>query len=375
MGSHAKRRRHKAAFSRRTPPGAPPGVLVGDPSAPRPQITVFGLSAAGHEETEIRNTEAIPALLQRWPFVWINVDGLGDAGLVQELGAMFDLHRLALEDVLHVHQRAKAESYADVLFVVAPMPMPGRGWEVEQLSLFVGRNFLITFQERPGGDCLEQVRVRLRAGLGRARCLAPGYLMYALLDAAIDHYFPLLEEVGERLDALEGDILGRPRRDVVQRILDVKRDLRSVRRAVWPLRDALNTLLRDPNPLVADETRVYLRDCHDHVVQIIDLLENYRELAGGLTDIYLSNLSNSTNEIMKVLTIISTLFIPLTFIVGVYGMNFATDKSPWNMPELGWYYGYPFVLALMAAIALGLFGFFIRKGWIGSGKSGGGEEK
>jgi magnesium transporter len=296
--------------------------------------------------------------------LWINVDGVGDAAVVQEIGAMFNLHKLALEDVTNVHQRAKAEPYGDVLFVVAPMPLPNRVWEIEQLSLFVGRNFLISFQERPGGDCLDPVRLRIRAGVGRARSLIPGYLAYALLDAAIDNYFPLIEDCGERLDTLEDAVLGPPSRAIMPHILDVKRDLRVVRRAIWPLRDALNSLIRDQNPLIADETRVYLRDCHDHVIQIIDLLENYRDLASGLTDVYLSNVSNSTNEIMKVLTMFSTVFIPLTFIVGIYGMNFDRDH-PLNMPELGWKYGYLLIWGVMIAVVAGALHFFWRRGWIG----------
>jgi magnesium transporter len=362
--ANAKRRKRRAQVRRRTLPGAPPGILVSDPSAPKPTVTAIGISADAHCEQIIDDLKAIPELLKRWPMLWINVDGVGDAGLVQEIGALFNLHKLALEDVVHVHQRAKAEPYGDVLFIVAPMPLPNRVWEIEQLSLFLGRNFLISFQERPGGDCLDPVRLRIRAGVSRARCLVPGYLAYALLDASIDNYFPLIEDCGDRLDILEEQVLGPPSRAVMPRILDVKRDLRIVRRAIWPLRDALNSLIRDQSPLVADETRIYLRDCHDHVILIIDLLESYRDLASGLTDVYLSNVSNSTNEIMKVLTMFSTVFIPLTFIVGIYGMNFDRDH-PWNMPELGWKYGYLFVWVVMIAVALGALHFFWRRGWIG----------
>jgi magnesium transporter len=339
-------------------------MLVSDPGAPKPVVTAIGISADAHCEQHIDDLKKIPDLLKQWPMLWINVDGVGDAAVVQEIGAMFNLHKLALEDVTNVHQRAKAEPYGDVLFVVAPMPLPNRVWEIEQLSLFVGRNFLISFQERPGGDCLDPVRLRIRAGVGRARSLIPGYLAYALLDAAIDNYFPLIEDCGERLDTLEDAVLGPPSRAIMPHILDVKRDLRVVRRAIWPLRDALNSLIRDQNPLIADETRVYLRDCHDHVIQIIDLLENYRDLASGLTDVYLSNVSNSTNEIMKVLTMFSTVFIPLTFIVGIYGMNFDRDH-PLNMPELGWKYGYLLIWGVMIAVVAGALHFFWRRGWIG----------
>lgn len=362
MSSSRRRRRQ---FKRRTQPGAPPGVLVSDPSAPRGCVSVLSFGPDGCHEQPIHDVAEIRTLLERWPLTWVNVDGVGDAGLVQEIGGLFGFHRLALEDVVHVHQRAKAERYGDALFVVAQMPVAERTWDTEQISIFVGRNFVVSFQERPGGDCLEMVRNRIRSGMGRVKSAQPGHLLYGLLDTIIDNYFPLIEECGERLDVLEERVLGRPERGVMEQIMDVKRDLRMVRRAVWPLRDALNTLLREESPLIGDETRVYLRDCHDHTIQILDLLENYRELAAGLTDVYLSNVSNSTNEIMKVLTIISTVFIPLTFIVGVYGMNFDRDASPWNMPELGWPLGYPLVWLAMILIAAGQFVFFWRRGWIG----------
>ncbi len=363
--SASSRRRHRRHFKRRTQPGAPPGVLVSDPGAPRPHVTAIAFGAEGCQEQVISEVAELRPLLEKWPLTWINVDGVGDAAMVQEIGSLFGFHRLALEDVVHVHQRAKAEHYGDVLFVVAQMPLAGRVWETEQISLFIGRNFVVSFQERPGGDCLDMVRARIRSGMGRVKAALPGHLMYALLDAIIDNYFPLVEECGERLDTLEERALGRPDPGVMEQILDVKRDLRLVRRVIWPLRDALNTLLREESPLIGVETRVYLRDCHDHTIQILDLLESYRELAAGLTDLYLSNLSNSTNEIMKVLTIISTIFIPLTFIVGVYGMNFDRTASPWNMPELGWAIGYPLVCVVMLCIAAGQLLFFRRRGWIG----------
>jgi magnesium transporter len=235
--------------------------------------------------------------------------------------------------------------------------------ESEQVSLFLGPDFVVTFQERPG-DCLEPVRERIRKKVARIRDAGPGYLTYSILDAVIDHFFPLLEAYGERLETLEDRIILRPDRSVVAEIHDMKRELLYVRRAIWPQREALNTLVRDDIPHISAETRLYLRDCYDHCVRLIDLVETYREVCSDLMDLYLSSISNRMNEIMKVLTIISTLFIPLTFVVGVYGMNFDT-ASPWNMPELKWYFGYPLCLALMAAITVGQIFFFRRKGWIG----------
>jgi magnesium transporter len=212
------------------------------------------------------------------------------------------------------------------------------------------------------------VRERIRKGVGRMRGAGPDYLAYALLDAIIDGYFPVLEHYGEYLEDLEDVLVHDPDEELVADIHNVKRDLLTLRRAIWPLRDALGALLREPVPLISHETHPYLRDCYDHTVQIIDLVETYRELGSGLMDMYLSSVSNRMNEIMKVLTIISTIFIPLSFIAGVYGMNFNPERSPLNMPELNWYWGYPFCLAIMGVVAAVLVGFFWRKGWLG-GKS------
>ena len=210
-----------------------------------------------------------------------------------------------------------------------------------------------------------QVRARLRKGQSRLREAKTDYLMYALLDAVIDNYFPVLEEYGEQLERLEQALLAHPTPDSILRIHDIKRALLTLRRVIWPQREALNSLLRDEIPFLTPETHLHLRDCYDHTVQLIDLIETYRELSSDLTDVYLSSISNRTNEIMRVLTVIATLFTPLTFIAGIYGMNFNTDVSPWNMPELKWYWGYPFALMVMALVALTQLEFFWRRGWIG----------
>jgi magnesium transporter len=367
MRQRTKRRRaHRREFQRRTEPGAPPGTLVPDPQAPRGDITLLAYGPEGYEERRITKLADITPAVDRWPVTWVNVDGVGDAATVAELGKLFGLHRLALEDVLHLHQRAKAEPYGDHYFVVARMPVPQERWQTEQISIFFGPRFVLTFQERPAGDCLDPVRVRIRSGLGQARAARPDYLVYALLDSIVDHYFPLVEECGERLDQLEEVETDphAPLANIMPRIHEIKRDLLTIRRVIWPLRDALNALLRDATPLIADETRIYLRDVHDHTIQIIDLVESYRDISSGVTDVYLSSLSQRTNEIMKVLTIIATIFIPLTFIVGVYGMNFDHNVSPWNMPELRWYYGYPISLIFMFVVALGMVFFFYRRGWL-----------
>ncbi|CAN5464103.1 magnesium/cobalt transporter CorA [soil metagenome] len=359
--------------TRRPPPGSVPGALSGRPDAAPPRITVLAYGADGLVEETLESLAALHELRERWPVSWVNVDGIEHAETVRQLGEFFGLHRLALADVVNVPQRAKVEDYGDYLFIIARMARVDEGLETEQISIFLGKGFVLTFQERRG-DPLDPVRERLRSGVGRIRANGADYLAYAVLDAIVDHYFPVLEQLGDHLELLEEEILNRPNRASMARLYALKRDLGAFRRSVWPERDTLNTLVRDPSPLITDETRIYLRDCYDHVIQSIDLLENYRELSSSLTDLYLSSISNRTNEIMKVLTIFAAIFIPLTFIAGVYGMNFDPDVSPWNMPELDWFWGYPFALGLMALTALGLILFFWRKGWIGEAERGTVEE-
>jgi len=372
--SKHKKRKSKA-FRRRTPPGTPPGTLVTDPSAPRSVVTVLAYSPQDFVEQSVSDPQQIRDFVGKWPVAWVNVEGVGDAGTVTKLGDFFGLHRLALEDVLHTHQRPKVEQYGDHLFIVTRMVWSDEQLETEQLSLFLGKNFILTFQEGVPGDCLGLVRERIRKKGGRIHEAGPDYLAYALLDAVVDAYFPILEQYGERLEDLEDEIVRKPLPDTIARIHAIKRDLLTLRRAVWPQRETLGTLLREETPRISSETRIYLRDCYDHVTQIIDLVETYRELGADLTDIYLSSVSNRTNEIMRVLTVIATIFIPLTFIAGIYGMNFNTEISPWNMPELNWSWGYPLSLLLMLSVAVGQLLFFYRRGWLGSPKTIHGEKK
>jgi len=266
-----------------------------------------------------------------------------------------------------VPQRPKVERYEDCLFLVARMMSLGERLDSEQISIYLGSGFVLTFQERVG-DCLDPVRHRIREGAGRIRSQGADYLAYALLDAVIDHYFPVLEELGERLEALEDEVLRHPSPAVISRIHAAKRDLLALRRVVWPQRESLHWLLREPIPLLAEDTRLHLRDCYDHVAHVMDMVETFRELASGLVDAYQSSLSNRMNEVMKVLTIIATIFIPLSFLAGLYGMNFSAESSPWNMPELRFYFGYPLALALMAVVAGVMLIYFRRKGWIGPQK-------
>jgi len=359
----ANRLKRKHRFHRPAP-GAPPGTLQTDPEAPRPIISVLAYSPQGFVEETIQHPQQIGKFLKEWPITWVNVSGLGDVAVIRSIGEIFHLHPLELEDVVHVHQRAKVDHYGDHHYVVCHEVSLTPALDSDQISLFFGTNYVLTFQEK-AGDCLDPVRNRIRQGLGQIRRLGTDHLMYALIDAVVDHYFPVLERIGERVDDLEEKIITQPANAWMSDILRLKRELLALRRTLWPHRDSLNVLIRDPIPLITDETRIYLRDCYDHVVRLLDLLETYRELGSDLVDLQLSTVSNRTNEVMQLLTVIATIFIPLTFITGLYGMNFDTKISPWNMPELEWPYGYPAVLTVMAALSVGLLGYFWRKGWLG----------
>lgn len=341
-----------------------------DPLARATAVDLFAYGPDGYVEEKDVTPERVVECLAAWPITWVNVEGLADAAVLRRLADIFRLHPLVREDVVNLHQRPKVEPYDDQLFVVTRMMSLGvQGDEVEseQLSIVLGASFVVTFQDRPPGDVLDPVRERIRAGAPIRRS-GPDHLVYALIDAVVDHYFPVLEHYGERLEALEEEVTARPGDDSLRKIHHAKHDLLLLRRAAWPQRDALAELSRDSLPLISAPTRVYFRDCYDHSVQVIDLLESFREMASALLEIHVSMLSNRLNEVMKVLTIFSTIFIPLTFITSLYGMNFNPAASRWNMPELVWPYGYPFVLGLMLAVAALTFGYIYRKGWIGTGK-------
>lgn len=311
--------------------------------------------------------EAIAYLEDDQPSItWIDIRGLGDRHTLERMGEIFHVHPLALEDVVNVPQRPHSDAYPDQQVVISRMVQldEAGNLQTEQLGLLFGEGYVLTVQEEASRDCLESVRERLRRGKGAIRRAPADYLVYALLDAVIDGFYPVLETLGERLEDLELEAASAPR-GASRKIHAIKRNLLDVRRAVWPQRDVVNGLLRDESPHVSKETRVYLRDTYDHVVQVMDMVETFREIASGLMDLYLSGVSNRMNEIMKVLTIISTIFLPLTFIAGVYGMNFDPAASPYDMPELKWRYGYPFALGLMAFSVICLLVFYRRKGWIG----------
>lgn len=350
-------------------PGSIPGTLSIEPDADPSQITLIRYNA--QEATCIKNISPaecrnyLKDQSQNYVF-WVDVSGLGSEDILNAIGDIFNLHSLILEDVVNVPQRPKVEDYKDQVLVITQMVMlkdSGEGVWIEQVSFVVGRDYVVTIQEEPERDCFNLIRDRLRHGKGAIRERNAGYLTYALWDAIIDGYFPVLDAYSDKLQDLEDEVVIKPTSDTLNKIYNIKRELLAVRRAIWPQRDALNSLIRDHTNLVDDELRIYLKDCYDHTVEIIDIVETYRELAGGLMEVYLSAAANKMNEIMKLLTIISTIFIPLTFVAGVYGMNFDPDSSPLNMPELKWYWGYPACILLMVVIALTLGYFFWKRGW------------
>ena len=354
-------------FEKHSAPGTMPGKLRVYPGALPTTMSVLCYQPDKMVETTVSSIEELKAILdQDWTVRWLNVEGLADIDTLREIGEMFSLHRLALEDVVNVHQRPKVEPYEDHCFVVLRTTVASDEKLIEeQISLFFGKDFVLTFQERPG-DCFGLVRDRIRSPRGRIRTAGNDYLAYALIDAVIDHYFPCIEAYGDCLDSLEDVILDDPSPRVSNRIHQIKRQLLVVRKIVWPMREAMSFLSREELDLITPETRLYLRDCYDHIVQVLDMVEVQRELASSQMDLYLSSVGQRTNEVMKVLTIFAAIFIPLSFIAGLYGMNFERDaEHPLNLPELGWAYGYPAVLGLMAAVAGGLLIFFWRKGWIG----------
>lgn len=361
MGKKEGKKRKRRTRTHRV--GAPPGTVTVDAESPVPRIRLTAYGPDEVVEREIAQPGELEGLVGKRPVTWINVDGLGSAETIKEIGRIFDLHPLMLEDIAHVHQRPKQEVYGERLFIVVRMVSGNEHLETEQVSLVLGPRFLITFQEREG-DCLDPVRQRIRAGVGRVRSAGADYLAYALIDAIIDGYFPVLEAYGERVEKLQEEVLLEPDERTVSKVQELKHDLMAFRRVTWPLRDTLAALLREETPLIEEETRAYLRDCYDHVIQVIDMIETHREVAAGLMDVYLSSVSNRMNEVMKVLTIIATIFIPLTFIAGIYGMNFNPEASRWNMPELNWPWGYPATLAAMALVAVLMVVYFKRKRWL-----------
>jgi len=343
-------------------PGTSPGTLVsiGNGKAEKSRITITDYDPDRYFEKEISTIEeALP--LKTLPTVtWVNIDGLHDLELIEAVGRHFDIHPLTLEDIVNTGHRPKIEEFDDYIFIVFKMlyyDTKSEHIESEQVSLVLGTNFLISFQEIPG-DVLTPVRERIKKGKGRIRKAGVDYLAYALIDAVVDHYFIILEAFGEKIETLEQALLTDPTPASLQHVYALKRDIIFMRKQVWPNRELLNRLIKEESPLIDSDVRVFFNDIYDHTIHVIDTIESFRDVLSGLLDIYLSTISNKMNEVMKVLTIIATIFIPLTFIAGIYGMNFE------YMPELKWHYAYPVLWALLILVFIGMVAWFKRKKWL-----------
>jgi len=353
------RRSEKAGL----PPGTP--VYIGKPKEEKVRLTVMDYDQTSAALRTLSSVEECLSYRNSATVSWINVDGLHDIGIIERIGQIFNLHPLVVEDIVNTHQRPKLDIHEGYLFLVAKMlttnESTGR-MEIEQISIVLGDSFVLSFQEKPG-DIFDPVRARIRDGKGRIRHSGPDYLMYSLLDQIVDGYFEVLEMFSDQAEGMEEEVLENPSPASLNRVHFLKREMAFLRRSTWPLREVITALKRQESPLIADATVIYLSDLYDHTIQVIDTVETLKDLVSVVLDIYLSSISNRMNEIMKVLTIFATIFIPLTFIAGLYGMNFNPTKSPYNMPELNWYYGYPFALGLMAAVLIIMLLYFKRKKW------------
>jgi len=343
--------------------GLPPGTLVhiGEKKAGEPKITLIDYDEADFQEREVKTVEECFSFREKPTVTWINVEGVYKVEVVEKLGNCFGLHPLVLEDILNTDQRPKIEIYGDYIYIVLKMLYGGdpiRVVESEQVSLILGSNFAISFQEGKEGDVFNPVRERIRSDKGLIRKTGSDYLAYSLIDTIVDNYFLILENLGERIELLEEELVAYPTTTTLQEIQKFRNEMIFVRRVVWPLREVVSGLGRKESPLIKETTEVYLRDVYDHTVQVMDSIEVYREMLSGMLDIYLSSVSNRLNSVMKVLTIIATIFMPLTFIAGIYGMNFK------YMPELEWRWGYPAVWLVVVVIGIWMLIYFRKKKWL-----------
>ncbi|HKP00358.1 MAG TPA: magnesium/cobalt transporter CorA [Nitrospiraceae bacterium] len=340
--------------------GLPPGTLVhiGEKKTDKVTITAFRYAGVRCDEYQLLSVDELTPPADE-SVTWVNVSGVHRTDILESFGKQFQLHSLLLEDIANTDQRPKLDDYETCLFLVLKMlsVTDRQDIVVEQVSLVFGRNFVLSFQEN-GTDVFTSVRDRLRGGKGRLRQSGSDYLFYALVDAIVDQYFAVVEVLGEKIEELQDLVVSDPKPETLHKIHALKRQLLFLRRAVWPLREVTNNLSRSECPFLQESTKVFFRDVYDHVVQIVDTIETLREMVSASLDIYLSSISYRLNAVMKVLTIITTIFMPLTFIVGIYGMNFE------HMPELKWEWGYPLVVGVMVMIAIAMLGFFIRKRWI-----------
>lgn len=355
----ANKRQAKTHFRKA---GLLPGTLVhvGERRLESARITVIDYDQNSFQEKQVTAVEDCFAFKATPTVTWINIDGLHDVSIIEKIGTHYDLHPLILEDILHVGQRPKFEDLEGYIFVVLMMfryDEESQRILSEQVSLILGPNFVLSFQESIG-DVFDEIRDRIRNAKGKVRKMGPDYLMYALLDAIVDGYFGILEKIGDKIESMEEDLVGDPSQQTLRQIHNLKREMVFLRRSVWPLRELISGLQRSESPLIVETTGLYLKDVYDHTIQVIDTVESFRDMISGMLDIYLSSISNRMNAVMKVLTIIATIFIPLTFVAGVYGMNFE------HMPELKWQWGYAAVWLVMVIMAGGMIVYFKRKKWL-----------
>lgn len=341
--------------------GLSPGVLVhvGEKKMDTVRVRVITYDKDNIQETEVTSVEELLPFLGTSTTTWINIDGIHDTSILEKLGSSFGLHPLVIEDILNTEQRPKMDDFGDYALLVLKMICLDKDNQIvtDHVSIILGQNFVMSFQEREG-NIFDPVRNRVRATNGRLRQMGPDYLCYALLDTIVDNYFRIMEVLGEKIELLEVELLESPTKETLQVMHKLKREIIFLRRSVWPLREVVGFLERGESALIRKSTQVFLRDVYDHTIQVMDAIETFRDMISGMLDIYLSSSSNKLNEVMKVLTIIATIFIPLTFIVGVYGMNFK------HMPELDWRLGYFVIWAMMIIIAVFMIMYFKKKRWL-----------
>ena len=343
--------------------GLPPGSLVhiGDKKGEKLKISVLDYNEGQVQEKELREIQECFVFKDKPTVTWVDMDHIDDVKMIEGLGECYGLHPLVLEDIMNTDQRPKIEDYGDYAFIVLKMlHYQDRSGQIEseQISLILGQNFVFSFQEGKAGDVFGPIRDRIRNGKGRVRKMGADYLVYSLIDAIVDNYFVILEKLGERVEFLEEELVAQPTPGTLKEIHSLKREMIFLRKAVWPLREVIGVLERGESPLIRESIRIYLRDVYDHTIQVIDTIETIRDMVSGMLDIYLSSISNRLNAVMKVLTTIATIFMPLTFLAGLYGMNFK------HMPELEWPWGYPMVLMIMAAVGSSMLIYFKRKKWL-----------
>ena len=352
---------HRLIIRRSQKAGLPPGTLVhiGEQKVEKVRISIIDYDEKQLKEMDAETVEVCFPFRDSNTVTWINIDGLHDVGIIEKLGSCYNLHPLLLEDILNTEQRPKMEDFGDYLFLVLKMLDYGENGviEAEQVSLVLGPNYVISFQEHEG-DVFNAVRERIRKNKGRIRKSGADYLAYALMDSIVDNYFLILENVGERIETAEQQLAENPTMETLNAIRELKKEMIFLRKSIWPLREVINNLERGESSLIHESLTAYLRDVYDHTIQIIDTVESLRDMISGLLDVYLSSISNKMNEVMKVLTIFASIFIPLTFVAGIYGMNFKF------MPELEWTWGYFVVLCVMAAAAAVMLVYFKRKKWL-----------